>query len=127
MKHIKKYNESKIDDYKFERFYKSIQLIFSELYDSSDVDIWKHSDEHNFDRSLGEFVKVHIPVVKSVWSPEDGEPSKFQEYMKGIEQWNELLKDIDVCLKRLNDEYGETTYHFDFGNDYIELIFSSWN
>lgn len=127
MKHIKKYNESKIDDYKFSRFYKSVQLIYSELFDSGDVDIWKHSDEHNFDRSLGEFVKVHISVPKEVWSPEDGSPENFNLYIEGVNKWSELLQDIDVCNKRIKDDYPNCNYHFEYGNDYVELIFIKWD
>lgn len=128
MKHLKPYNESsKITDYKFNKFYKSVQLIFSELIDSKDVDIWKHSDEHNFDPTLGEFVKIHIPVPLSVSSADSGEPDKFENYINSINQWNELLKDIDISLKRIKEDFPNSTYHFDFGGDYLELIFSSWD
>jgi hypothetical protein len=123
MKHLKNIFESdKISEYKFERMYKSIQLIFAELVDADGVDIWKGSDEHNYDRTAGNFIKIHIPTPKCIWSVEDGESDKFNQYVEDMDKFNELLKDIQVGLKRMEEEFPDCYYVFDHINDCIEFI-----
>ena len=123
MRHLKKIFESdKISEYKFERMYKSIQLIFAELVDTNDVDIWRGSDEHNYDRTAGNFIKVHIPTPKCIWSVEDGDGDKFKQYVADMEKFNELLKDIEVGLERMNEEFPDCYYVFDHVGDCIEFI-----
>jgi len=123
MKHLKRIFESnKVDEYKFERMYKSIQMIFAELVDTDGVDIWKGSDEHNYDETAGNFIKIHIPTPTCIWSVEDGEPDKFKQYVIDMEKFNELLKDIEVGLNRMKDEFPECYYTFDHIGDCIEFI-----
>jgi len=123
MKHLKRIFESdKVDEYKFERMYKSIQMIFAELVDTDGVDIWKGSDEHNYDETAGNFIKIHIPTPTCIWSVEDGEPDKFKQYVIDMEKFNELLKDIEVGLNRMKDEFSECYYTFDHIGDCIEFI-----
>ena len=122
MKYLKRIFESdKMDHEQIDLCNQIVRTAFAELLDSYDVDIWKISEEYNWDKTWGEGIKVNIPFPEGYWKPKDGYEGEFREYLSSVNEVNEMLKDVDVALKRLDDKGLTPTFHYE--NDCIELIF----
>ena len=115
MKYLKRFESREMNHEHIDLCNQIIRTAFAELLDSNDVEIWKVSFPTQ-DR-----IKVHIPFPEGYWSPKGGYEEEFREYLSNVNKVNELLQDIDVALKRLDDKGLTPSFHHE--NDCIELIF----
>lgn len=121
MKYLKRFESREMNHEHIDLCNQIIRTAFAELLDTDDVDIWKVSEEYDWDETCGEGIKVHIPFPEGYWSPKGGYEEEFREYLSNVNKVNELLQDIDVALKRLDDKGLTPAFHHE--NDCIELIF----
>ena len=121
MKYLKRFEAREMNHEHIDLCNQIIRTAFAELLDSNDVDIWKVSEEYNWDETWGESIKVQISFPEGYRNPKDGYEKEFREYLSSVNEMNELLKDIDVALKRLDDK--GLTPAFEYESDGIVLIF----
>lgn len=122
MKYLKRIFESdKMDHEHIDLCNQIVRTAFAELLDSNDVEIWKVSEEYDWDETWGESIKVHIPLPEGYYNPKAGYEEEFREYLSNVNKVSEILQDIDVALKRLDDKGLTPAFHHE--NDCIELIF----
>jgi hypothetical protein len=121
MKYLKRFEAREMNHEHIDLCNQIIRTAFAELLDSNDVDIWKVSEEYDWDETWGESIKVHIDLPEGYYNPEGGYEIEFRNYLSNVNKVNELLEDIDVALKRLDDKGLTPAFHYE--NDCIELIF----
>jgi hypothetical protein len=121
MKYLKRFEAREMNHEHIDLCNQIIRTAFAELLDSNDVDIWKVSEEYDWDETWGESIKVHIDLPEGYYNPKGGYEIEFRNYLSNVNKVNELLEDIDVALKRLDDKGLTPAFHYE--NDCIELIF----
>lgn len=121
MKYLKRFEAREMNHEYIDLCNQLIRTAFAELLDNHDIDIWKVSEEYDWDETWGESIKVQIPFPEGYRNPKDGYEKEFRDYLSNVNEVNELLKDVDVAVKRLADQ--GLTPAFEYESDGIELIF----
>lgn len=96
MKHLRKYNESrKSFDVEF------FNSVFAEFLDQEDVEC-EHLD--------GTYWEIFIPIpdIRRIGMTKKSKDRSIKDYVEVASKIDNIMKDIEVAMNRVKDEYGDS-------------------
>lgn len=116
MNHLKKFNEG-METQSTEKLYQACQDTFAELIDDKNINIEVNGKwaiiSIDFRKTNISSIMTDVNVHK--WDQDIGDyiqtgDLNFNKYLKSTSEFMEIIKDLDVGIKRLKDEFSNLSF-----------------